>query len=113
MEKRVDASLLLSFYSAILTERQREMLCLHYEDDLSLSEIASLYGVTRQGAHDAIRRGEAQLLSLEAKLGLCGKWTRLCEQLAACRAALGAGETDRAATIIDDMLREEEALDGV
>ena len=40
MEKRVRTSLLLSFYGPMLTERQRETLRMHEEDDLSLSEIA-------------------------------------------------------------------------
>ena len=37
MEKRVRTSLLLSFYGPMLTERQRETLRMHEEDDLSLS----------------------------------------------------------------------------
>lgn len=113
MEKRVDAALLLSFYGAMLTGRQRDMLRLYYEDDLSLSEIADLLGVSRQGAHDAIRRGEQQLFTLEEKLGLRSRWVRMCEGLTACRAALGQGQTGRAMDIIDTLLREEEAGDGV
>ena len=35
MEKRMRTSLLLSFYGPLLTERQRELLRLHEEDDLS------------------------------------------------------------------------------
>ncbi len=113
MDKRVDASLLLSFYGPVLTEKQREMLRLHYEDDLSLSEIATLYSVTRQGAHDAIRRGEQQLLALEAKLGLMSKWSRLCDQLTACHSHLAGGQYTEGMAIIEDILREEEATDGI
>lgn len=113
MEKRVDAALLLSFYGAMLTERQREMLRLYYEDDLSLSEIADLLGVSRQGAHDAIRRGEQQLLSLEERLGLRSRWVRMCKGLTACRTALEQGQTGPAMDIIDTLLREEEECDGL
>ncbi len=113
MEKRVDASLLLSFYGPMLTERQRDMLNLYYEDDLSLSEIAALQGVTRQGAHDAIRRGESQLLALEARLGLRARWAGLVEGLTQCRQALSRGETARAMDIVEKLLREEEERDGV
>ncbi len=113
MDKRVDASLLLSFYGPVLTEKQREMLRLHYEDDLSLSEIASLYQVTRQGAHDAIRRGEQQLTNLEAKLGLMGKWAHLCGQLTACHGLIAHGQCTAAMRMIEDILREEEAMDGI
>jgi len=113
MEKRVDVGLLLSFYGAMLTERQRDMLRLYYEDDLSLSEIAALRGVTRQGAFDLIRRGEGQLLSLEMKLGLRARWTRVCEGLGRVKGALVAGDPLKAAAMIDDLLREEEDQDGV
>lgn len=113
MEKRVDAGLLLSFYGAMLTGRQQEMLRLYYEDDLSLSEIAALLGVSRQGVHDAIRRGEAQLVALEAKLGLRARWTRITEGLHTCRDALASGDTHTAMTMIDTLLREEEDQDGI
>ena len=113
MEKRVDAGLLLSFYGAMLTGRQWEALRLYYEDDLSLSEIAGLCSLSRQGAHDLIRRGEAQLFSLEQKLGLRAKWTRMCAGLGECREAITAGQLNQALRILDDLLREEEEQDGV
>ena len=40
MEERMTISLLLDFYGALLTERQRECYTLHHEDDMSLGEIA-------------------------------------------------------------------------
>ena len=113
MEKRIGVGLLLSFYGGMLTSRQRDMLRLYYEDDLSLSEIASLAGVTRQGAYDLIRRGEGQLLSLEEKLGLRARWVRVCTGLGSVREALVAGDSAKSLAIIDDLLREEEDQDGV
>lgn len=113
MEKRIDAGLLLSFYGAMLTQRQQEILRLYYEEDLSLSEIAELSGISRQAAHDTIRRGAQQLLALENRLGLRARWVRMCEGLGACRTALNANDTKTALTIIDELLREEEEQDGV
>ena len=113
MEKRVQTSLLLSFYGPLLTERQRETLRMHEEDDLSLSEIAQEAGVTRQAAHDAIRRGEDQLFQLEAKLGLAARWQRICGGIREIQKALRAEDITRAAALADEMLREEEAEDGV
>lgn len=113
MEKRVRTSLLLSFYGPLLTQRQRKMLRLHEEDDLSLSEIAQDAGVTRQAAHDAVRRGEEQLLLLEEKLGLAARWQKMCEGLEKLKAALGAEDIETARSIADELLREEEAEDGV
>lgn len=57
-------------YGALLTERQRELFELYYEQDLSLSEISEIAGITRQGARDAIGHAEAALREFEEKLGL-------------------------------------------
>jgi len=113
MEKRIDVGLLLSFYGPMLTGRQLAILRLYYEDDLSLSEIASLHGMTRQGAYDLIRRGERQLLTLESKLALRERWFRVIEGLGNVKEALAAEDAAKALAIIGDLLRAEEDQDGV
>lgn len=70
MAKDLRISVLLDFYSAALTKKQREMIELYYNQDLSLAEITEHVGITRQGVRDSIKRGEAVLLDLEKKLGL-------------------------------------------
>ncbi|WP_249299491.1 sigma factor-like helix-turn-helix DNA-binding protein [Feifania hominis] len=52
----------------MLTDKQREVMDYYYNDDLSLAEIAEHTNITRQGVRDSIKRGEALLLELEAKL---------------------------------------------
>ncbi len=64
---------LLDIYGALLTERQRDVLDLYYNDDLSLSEISENLGITRQGVRDAIKRGGDELLGLERRLSLLEK----------------------------------------
>lgn len=64
---------LLDQYGNALSGRCREVLEFYYADDLSLAEISENLGITRQGVHDAIRRGEAELLSLERALGFVRK----------------------------------------
>ena len=59
---------LYDFYSPLLSDRQRDVLDLYYNDDLSLSEIASELGITRQGVRDAVKTGEARLMEFEDKL---------------------------------------------
>ena len=55
---RVMQSMLLDFYGQLLTEKQRECFDLHFNEDLSLSEIAEQSGISRQGVWDNIRRAE-------------------------------------------------------
>ncbi len=64
-EDRVMQSLLLDFYGELLTDKQRECCELHFNEDLSLAEIAEQCGVSRQGVWDNIRRGTAALAELE------------------------------------------------
>ena len=69
-EGRLRQAMLLDFYGELLTERQRLCFDLHYNEDLSLGEIAEQSGISRQGVWDIIRRAEAAMQSVEDKTGL-------------------------------------------
>lgn len=77
--KNLEISLLLDFYGDILTQKQKEVIELYYNEDLSLAEIANDEGITRQGVRDSIKRGEAVLLDMEERLGLARKFRALQE----------------------------------
>lgn len=81
-------ALLLDFYGPLLTDKQRECFDLHYNEDLSLSEIAEQAGISRQGVWDNIRRAEAALRELEDKTGLVHRVTELERELEAARGEL-------------------------
>lgn len=81
MAKDLEMGYLLDFYGEVLTEKQREMLRQYYNDDLSLSEIGENFGITRQGARDAIKHGETTLKELEAKVGFAARYRRVQEKL--------------------------------
>ena len=83
--QNLDISLLLDFYGEMLTFRQREMLELYYDDDLSLSEISEHAGITRQGVRDAVKRAEAQLFELEDKIGMVRRFGRVKDLIAEVR----------------------------
>lgn len=70
LDRNVEINLLIDFYGNMLTERQREIMVLYYEDNLSLSEIAKELGISKQGVADSIRRSEKTLYDTEAKLQL-------------------------------------------
>lgn len=60
-------------YNTLLTDKQRDVMELYYNEDLSLSEIAELNNTSRQATHDSIKRCYNLLLSYESKLELLQK----------------------------------------
>ena len=81
MAKNLEISVLLDFYGEMLTEKQRDVVELYYNEDLSLSEIAAHSQITRQGVRDSIKRAEGILLGLEERLGLAKRFRRIQEGL--------------------------------
>ena len=79
MSKNLEMSYLLDFYGNVLTEKQRDMMQQYYNMDLSLSEIADNFGITRQGVRDSIKRGESVLLELEEQVGFADKYRSLMD----------------------------------
>ena len=65
MSKNLAISDLLDLYGPMLTDKQRDVIELYYNQDLSLAEIAEHEQITRQGVRDNIKRGEA-----------CWKWRK-------------------------------------
>ena len=79
MSKNLAIADLLDLYGDMLTEKQKDVMELYYDQDLSLAEIAEHEEITRQGVRDSIKRGEAYLLELEEKLHFAEKFKRLVE----------------------------------
>jgi predicted DNA-binding protein YlxM (UPF0122 family) len=86
-------TLLFDYYGDLLTEKQRLCFDLHYNEDLSLGEIADEAGITRQGVHDTLARAEAALENFEQKTGCVA---RAAETRAALQEIRGAAEALRA-----------------
>lgn len=74
MAKNLEMAYLLDFYGDVLTEKQREVMEQYYNDDLSLSEIAENFGISRQGVRDSIKRAETTIVELEDKLGFAKRY---------------------------------------
>lgn len=68
MEKNIRESLLLESYKELLTEKQREIMRLYVDCDVSLSEIADSIGSSRQAVYDVVKTAVAQLESYERRL---------------------------------------------
>lgn len=93
-ESRLMQSMLLDFYGELLTDKQRECFDLHYNEDLSLSEIAQQSGISRQGVWDNIKRAEDSLRDIEEKTGLIRRF----------------GETERALSALRKKLEQIESI---
>ena len=82
-EKNMRIAYLLDFYGDVLDEHSRVIMKAYYEDDLSLSEIATGEGISRQGVRHIIKKCEEQLDFLETKLGLAAQFIEIEESAAA------------------------------
>ncbi len=70
MDEILHLTLLFDFYGELLTEKQKQVFAMHYQDDLSLSEIGEELSISRQAVRDQLKRTEHILADYEEKLGL-------------------------------------------
>ncbi len=77
MPKNMDIAWLFDFYGDMLTDKQRQVVTLYYEEDLSLAEIAENQHITRQGVRDSLKRAEAQMREMEERLELAGRFREM------------------------------------
>lgn len=93
-------------YKGLLTDRQRDVMELYYNEDCSLSEIAELRGITRQAVSDSLRHSRQILQETEEKLGLAQRSEALRTCMMKIRDAAGEQEnlirlTEEALELID------------
>lgn len=82
MEQFARMALLADFYGPLLTPKQGRIWDFHYEQDLSLVEIAELENTSRQAVYDLLKRTEKILKGYEAKLGLVDRFMNEHHKLA-------------------------------
>jgi hypothetical protein len=104
LRKKVDLAFLSAFYGGLLTEKQRRVLSLHCEEDLSLGEIAAEVGISRQAVHETIARAAARLNELEASLGVAARFRRMESGLQDALTALKNNDYPRAEHVLEDLL---------
>lgn len=81
IDEITQASLLYDFYGQLLSKRQKEVMELYHEENLTLSEIASEFDISRQGVHDALKNAEKSLKGYEEKLGLVEKFEKTSDAI--------------------------------
>lgn len=77
MEERVEISILLDLYKELLTEKQKNIMVMYYEEDFSLAEVAEINKTSRQAIHDLIKRCCKQLMFYEEKLKLMDRFLKI------------------------------------
>lgn len=77
LEEKQRISELIDIYGGLLTDRQRELMELYYNEDLSFGEIAESENISRQAVHDTIQHGKKALNRFEEQLGLISKKQRV------------------------------------
>ena len=110
-------SMLYDYYGELLTEKQKELFDLYYNEDLSLAEIAEHAGISRQGVRDVIVRAEAQMQEIEDKTGLIRRFEQMRSHLAAIQTATEGIKTlnyrqfeDARLTELTDRIEKETAI---
>lgn len=105
-KQKSELAQLLDFYGSLLPEATAEALALTAEEDLSLSEIAEQMGISRQGVHDRLQRGEEQLRHYEQQLGLIAKWEEQKQRLQELHRDLSQGRVSEADRLVQSWLSE-------
>lgn len=98
-----------AYYGAMLNEHQSEILRLYYDCDMSLSEIAEIYGTSRQAVREGIVRSTEKLRSYEEKLGLIQKVKTLSENVKRIINAVDTEDTSeikRRLTALENQIKE-------
>ena len=95
LERKVELAWLVAFYGGMLTEKQRQVLAMHCEEDMSLGEIAAEAGISRQGVHDLIKRCSQALAGYEEKLHLVERFMSVKKRVEQIDELLDRYGTDR------------------
>lgn len=77
LSKLVEISELLEIYGGLLTDKQKEVMQLYYDEDLSLGEISQELHISRQAVHDTLKKSEKFLYNYEEILHLHDKMMQI------------------------------------
>ena len=112
--RKVELAWLMAFYGGMLTEKQRQALRLHCEEDMSLGEIAQETGVSRQGVHDMLTRATRKLFEMEDKLGMAARFQKMDDGLEKCCQLMQLQRYDEAEQALNALIRlDREENDGL
>ena len=110
-EKNMKIAYLLDLYGDALDEHIANVMKAYYNEDLSLAEIASDEGISRQGVRHLIKKGEEQLYFFEEKLALASRTQELAEVCKSLeRISISLRTDERFSEDADELVRVREII---
>ncbi len=113
LEEIVLQSILYDFYGELLNDHKKEIFEDYVLNDLSLSEIATEKGISRQGVYDIVKRCTQELKDYESKLSLMRKFQTIKDKIGTIKdivtEATQSGDITQMseiANLADDILKE-------
>jgi uncharacterized protein len=107
VDKLSEMAYMLDFYGGLLTEKQRQIMSYHFEEDMSLSEICEVFDTSRQAVHDIIKRSEKILNDYENELGLVKRHLNINEKLKVLKSLMSEyneANIKKAIDLIDELI---------
>ena len=113
LDEIVLQSILYDFYGELLSDHKKQIFEDYVLNDLSLSEIATEQGISRQGVFDIVKRCTLELKDYEAKLSLMQKFQTIKEKVSTMKVIVSKAtntgditQISKIATLADDILKE-------
>ena len=107
LERKIELAYLTAFYGGLLTDKQKEVLSMYCEEDMSFGEIARETGVSRQGVYNMLSRTALKLFHLEESLGMAARFQRLHDGMTACVDLLDRGDTQQARNMLVSIMQSD------
>ena len=68
LEESIKVTKLFDIYGGLLADSQAKLLKDFLFNDLGLTEMGKIYGISKQAVDDAVRKGRVKLYKFESKL---------------------------------------------
>ncbi|HHX11406.1 MAG TPA: putative DNA-binding protein [Clostridiales bacterium] len=113
LDEVVELSILYDFYGELLSDHKKHIFEEYVHNDLSLSEIAELNDISRQGVYDIVKRCSKELRDYESKLKLISKFDTVKDKLLEIKELVSKPLSsnrdnlkEKITTLADDILKE-------
>ncbi|MBR1987499.1 MAG: hypothetical protein IKA36_00515 [Clostridia bacterium] len=77
IEEMIEIDILMKYYGNMLTDKQKEIIDLYINNNLSLSEVSENLSISRQAVKDSIDTAVNNLREIEKKLGFIDRDARI------------------------------------